>query len=66
MTDERTQDLPGTDTNEIDRDPARRGTRPPARPLDDGSTERVRLIEFVWSMHPGRQPVILVEREWLH
>lgn len=43
-----------------------RPARPPVRALDDGSTELVRLIEFVWLMHPGRQPVILVEREWLH
>jgi len=37
----------------------------PDRPIDDGTTERIRLIEFVWT-NPGRQPVLYVDREWLH
>jgi hypothetical protein len=36
------------------------------RPIDDDLTERIRLIEFIWTMRPGRQSVLLVDREWLH
>ena len=38
--------------------------RPPAHPEPDIS-ERITLIEFVWSGLTGTQPVILVSREWL-
>lgn len=62
MTDERTNDLPGADT-ERRRAPRH---RPAVRALDDGTTERVRLIEFVWGAKPRKQPVLLVDREWLH
>jgi hypothetical protein len=40
--------------------------RPPVRPLDDGTTELVRIIEFVWSTGPEIQPVLLLERELLN
>jgi hypothetical protein len=36
------------------------------RPLDDARTEQVRLIEFVWTAGASIQPVLLVDREWLH
>jgi hypothetical protein len=36
------------------------------RPLDDARTEQVRLIEFVWTAGESIQPVLLVDREWLH
>ncbi len=37
----------------------------PAHAKPDTS-ERIFLIEFVWSGLTGTQPVILVSREWLH
>lgn len=40
--------------------------RAPVRPLDDARTEQVRLIEFVWTAGESIQPVLLVDREWLH
>jgi hypothetical protein len=39
--------------------------RTPVRRLDDGATERVRVIEFVWTANDSIQPVLLVERELL-
>jgi hypothetical protein len=36
------------------------------RPLDDGTTELVRVIPFVWRAGPAIQPVLLVERELLN
>jgi hypothetical protein len=38
--------------------------RPPADAEPDTS-ERITLIEFVWSGLTGSQPVIFVSREWL-
>lgn len=35
------------------------------RPLGDGTTERVRLIEFLWSDGVACQPVLLLERTLL-
>jgi hypothetical protein len=34
--------------------------------MDGGCTERLRLIEFVWSAPTGTQRVLLVDREFLH
>jgi hypothetical protein len=42
------------------------GARRPPRPIDGGCTERLRLIEFVWSAPTGTQRVLLVDREFLH
>ena len=39
--------------------------RPPARSFDDGATELVRVIEFVWMVGGGFQPVLMVERQLL-
>jgi hypothetical protein len=39
--------------------------RPPVRPLDDGTTESVRLIEFVWRTGDAFQPVLMLERQLL-
>jgi hypothetical protein len=36
------------------------------RPLDDGTTEVVRVIEFELPAGKSIQPVLLVERELLH
>jgi hypothetical protein len=48
---------------------ARRRTRapmrPPVRPLDDGTTEAVRVIEFLWISGNTIQPVLMLERELL-
>ena len=41
-----------------------RGT--PVRPLDDGTTAIVRVIEFVWVVGEAVQPVLMVKRELLH
>jgi hypothetical protein len=40
--------------------------RPSVRPLDDGATESVRVIEFVWRTGAAVQPVLMLERELLH
>jgi hypothetical protein len=40
--------------------------RAPVRPLDDGTTEVVRVIQFVWAAGRGVQPVLMVERELLN
>ena len=40
--------------------------RPPVRPLDDGTTESVRVIEFVWRAGEAIQPVLMLERELLN
>lgn len=39
--------------------------RRPVRPLDDGATELVRVIEFAWTAGGAIQPVLMVERELL-
>jgi hypothetical protein len=39
--------------------------RRPVRPLDDGITESVRVIEFIWSFGGAVQPVLMLERELL-
>jgi hypothetical protein len=44
----------------------RTSLRPSVRPLDDGTTESVRVIEFVWRAGEAIQPVLMVERELLH
>jgi hypothetical protein len=36
------------------------------RPLDDGTTELVRVIQFVWRAGRVTQPVLMVERELLN
>ncbi len=46
--------------------PAAAAGRVAGRPLTDGCTERVRLIEFVWRAGSAQQSVILVARELLH
>ena len=48
------------------RRPAVQQRRAPVRPLDDGATELVRVIEFVWVAGDAIQPVLLVERELLN
>jgi hypothetical protein len=40
--------------------------RAPVRPLDDGTTESVRVIEFVWRAGASIQPVLMLERELLN
>jgi hypothetical protein len=40
--------------------------RTPVRPLDDGTTAVVRVIEFVWVAGEAVQPVLMVKRELLH
>lgn len=39
--------------------------RRPVRPLDDGTTESVRVIEFIWTIGGAIQPVLMLERELL-
>ncbi len=39
--------------------------RRPVRPLGDGTTERVRLIEFLWPAGTGIQPVLMLDRRLL-
>jgi hypothetical protein len=39
--------------------------RPPVRPLDDGTTERVQVIEFVLPAGSAIQPVLWLERRLL-
>jgi hypothetical protein len=43
---------------------AQQGAR--MRPLDDPTTELVRVIPFVWTVGRRIQPVLLVERELLN
>jgi hypothetical protein len=40
--------------------------RPPVRPLDDGATEVVSVIEFVWVAGDAIQPVLMLKRELLN
>jgi hypothetical protein len=40
--------------------------RAAARPLDDGTTEVLRVIEFVWRAGESIQPVLMIERELLN
>jgi|RhiMetdeSRZDD1v2_1073273.scaffolds.fasta_scaffold13873_3 hypothetical protein len=42
------------------------GRRTPVRPLEDGTTAVVRVIEFVWVAGEAIQPVLMVKRELLH
>jgi hypothetical protein len=35
------------------------------RPVDDGATELVRVIQFLWSEGGRIQPVLMVERQLL-
>jgi hypothetical protein len=44
----------------------RKSRRRSVRPLDDGTTESVRVIEFVWRAGEAIQPVLMLERELLH
>ena len=39
--------------------------RRPVRPLDDGTTELVQVIEFVWPAGDAFQPVIWLQRQLL-
>ena len=43
----------------------RPGLRPPVRPLDDGTTELVHVIEFVLPAGSAIQPVLWLERRLL-
>jgi hypothetical protein len=43
----------------------RRTRRRPVRPLGDGTTERVRIIEFMWAGGTGVQPVLFLDRQLL-
>jgi hypothetical protein len=47
--------------------PVREGAprRRPVRPLDDGTTELVHVIEFAWPAGDGIQPVIWLQRQLL-
>lgn len=47
------------------RQDGQRPRRRPVRPLDDGTTESVRVIEFVWTAGNAIQPVLMLERELL-
>lgn len=40
--------------------------RTPVRPLDDGTTAILRVIEFVWVAGDTVQPVLMVKRELLN
>jgi len=42
-----------------------RTRRRPVRPLDDGTTELVHVIEFAWPAGDGIQPVIWLQRQLL-
>jgi len=42
-----------------------RTRRRPVRPLDDGTTELVQVIEFVWPAGDAIQPVIWLQRQLL-
>jgi hypothetical protein len=44
----------------------RRSLRPPVRPLDDATTEMVRVIEFVLPVGSAVQTVLWLERELLN
>jgi hypothetical protein len=44
---------------------AQAALRPPVRPLDDGTTELVRVIEFVLPAGSAIQPVLWLERQLL-
>jgi hypothetical protein len=48
------------------RRPAHLPRRPRRRPARQSQSERVRLIEFVWVSPTGVQPVLLIDREFLH
>ena len=37
----------------------------PPRAVDPGPTERIHLIEFLWTSPTGVQPVLMLERELL-
>jgi hypothetical protein len=54
----------------LDRGPRERVDPRPQRPVDrrplDPPTERIRLIEFLWVGSAGIQPVLMVDREYLH
>ena len=46
-------------------DPEGAPRRRPVRPLDDGTTELVQVIEFVWPAGDAIQPVIWLQRQLL-
>jgi hypothetical protein len=48
------------------RRPAPTSRRAPVRPLDDGATELVRVIQFVWRADRASQLVLMVERVLLN
>jgi hypothetical protein len=48
------------------RRPVPTSRRGPVRPLDDGTTELVRVIQFVWRAGRAIQPVLMVERVLLN
>jgi hypothetical protein len=53
---------PTADVQRVDDRPERRQLRADVEP---DTSERITLIEFVWSGATGAQLVILVSREWL-
>jgi hypothetical protein len=59
-----TRTVPGTGPRRVG-DAARTSRRPPARPLDDGTTEMVHVIEFVWRIGAAVQPVLWLDRQLL-
>jgi hypothetical protein len=61
-----TTELPPIDPPARRRRPAATQRRTPVRPLDDGTTAVVRVIEFVWVAGDAIQPVLMVERELLN
>jgi hypothetical protein len=59
--DRRHPGSPGSHTNQ----PSRRTHRRPVRPLDDGTTELVHVIEFMLPAGQSIQPVIFLDRQLL-
>ena len=55
---------PGT-SREVGTAPHGRTLRRPVRPLDDGTTEVVQMIEFVLPVGDEVQPVIFLDRQLL-
>jgi hypothetical protein len=59
--------LPRGPRSSEDVTPVREGAprRRPVRPLDDGTTELVHVIEFAWPAGDAIQPVIWLQRQLL-
>jgi hypothetical protein len=54
------------DLGRRDTDAGGSARRSPTRPLDDGTTESIRVIEFVWRAGSRIQPVLWLDRELLN